>query len=351
MNMKTHFLSVLACFTLCLAGFCSQTCRAADSYHFMTQIPVGGENKWDYLSIDPESSRLYVAHGSEVTVIDTTQNSVVTDAITNVPGVHGFALALDLQHGFASAGRANSVSIVDLPTLQTIGKVSTGENPDCVLFEPKTRQVYAFNGHSDSVTVFDAVTGKISATIPLPGKPEFAAADPKAGRVYDNLEDKNEVAVINVQTRQVTALWPIAPGDSASGMALDEKHHRLFIGCHNHLMLMLDTRDGKVLASVPIGSGVDANAFDPETGLAFASCGDGTVTIAKEDGDTLTTVQTLKTEPGARTMTLDPMTHNIYLATAQVDAAAPAPAGEKHERLKFVPGTFKVLVYGTGETQ
>jgi len=328
----------------------NQTCRADIQYHLIKEIPVPGETKWDYLSIDPESSRLYVAHGSEVTVIDTTQNAVVNDAITNTPGVHGFAIAADLQRGFASAGHANSVSVVDLSTLQTIGTVNTGENPDCVLFEPKTQEVYAFNGHSQSVTVFDATTGKVTATTPLPGKPEFAAADPKAGRVYDNIEDQNEVVVLNTTSHQIAALWPIAPGDSASGMALDAKHHHLFIGCHNNLMLMLSTKSGKVLASVPIGSGVDANAFDPKTDLAFASCGDGTVTIAKEDGDTLTTVQTLKTEPGARTMALDPVTHNIYLATAEIDAAAAMPSAEKHERLKFVPGTFKILVYGSGET-
>jgi DNA-binding beta-propeller fold protein YncE len=266
-----------------------------------------------------------------------------------VPGVHGFALATDLQRGYASAGKANTVSIVDLPTLQTVAKVSTGENPDCVLYEPKTQEVYAFNGHSKSATVFDANTGKISATIPLPGKPEFAVADPKAGCVYDNIEDQNQVAVIDAKAHHIAGVWPIAPGESASGMAFDAKHHHLFIGCHNNLMLMLDTKTGKILASVPIGSGVDANAFDPGTGLAFASCGDGTVTIAKEDGDTLTTVQTLKTEPGARTMTLDPETHYIYLATAQVDTSAPAPSADKHARLKFVPGTFKILVYGPAQ--
>ena len=346
MNMKKNLFPVLACFALGVIGFSSQTCRAGIQYHLIKEIPVGGEDRWDYLSIDPESSRLYVAHGSEVTVIDTTQNAVVPNAITDVPGVHGFALAPELQRGFASAGRANSVSIVDLATLQTVQKVSTGKNPDCVLFEPKTREVYAFNGRSQSVTVFDATTGNISTTIPLPGKPEFAVADSKAGRVYDNIEDQDEVVVLDSKTRQITGLWPIAPGDSASGMALDEKHHHLFVGCHNNLMLMLSAKDGKVLANAPIGSGVDANAFDPKTGLAFASCGDGTVTIAKADGNTLTTVQTLKTKPGARTMALDPVTHNIYLATAEVDASGATPSADKNERLKFVPGTFKILVYG-----
>lgn len=346
--MKKTCLPIIVSLTLA-AALSSMPARAADlQYHFLKEIPVGGETWWDYLSIDPKASRLYVAHGAEVTVIDTAQNAVVNDAITNVPGVHGFAIAPELQRGFASAGRADSVSIVDLPTLQTIGKVNTGENPDCVLFEPKTREVYAFNGRSQSVTVFDAVTGKISATIPLPGRPEFAATDPKAGRVYDNIEDQNKVVVIDANTHHIIGLWPIAPGESASGMAIDAKHHRLFIGCHNRLMLMLDTKSGRVLAGVPIGNGVDANAFDPGAGLAFASCGDGTVTIAKEHGNTLTTVQTLKTQPGARTMALDPLTHNIYLATADVDTSAAMPSSAKYHRLKFIPGTFKILVYGPG---
>jgi DNA-binding beta-propeller fold protein YncE len=348
--MKTNPSSVLTCLALCFAGLYSQTRGADLQYHFIKEIAVPGDTRWDYLSIDPESSRLYVAHGTEVSVIDTAQNAVVDTAITNTPGVHGFAIAPELQRGFASAGKANSVSIVDLPTLQTVGTVTTGENPDCVLFEPKTQEVYAFNGRSQSVTIFDATTGKVTATTRLPGKPEFAAADAKAGRVYDNIEDQNEVVILDAKSHQVAGLWPIAPGDSASGMALDAKHHHLFIGCHNHLMLMMDTRSGKVLASVPIGSGVDANAFDPKTGLAFASCGDGTVTIAKEDGDTLTTVQTLKTKPGARTMALDPVTHNIYLATAEIDTTA-TPSAEKHERMKFMPGSFKILVYGFGDGQ
>jgi DNA-binding beta-propeller fold protein YncE len=190
--------------------------------------------------------------------------------------------------------------------------------------------------------VIDAKSGKVVATIPLGGKPEFAEADSKAGRVFNNLEDKNEVAVIDTKSHQVVTNWPIAPGEEASGIAIDLKNHRLFLGCGNKLMVMMDSTSGKVLATVAIGQGVDGSAFDPGTQLAFASCGDGTTTIAHEDSpDKLTVVQTLTTERGARTMAIDPKTHKIYLPSAKFEAPA-----EGQRRGKMVPGTFKILVYG-----
>jgi DNA-binding beta-propeller fold protein YncE len=226
--------------------------------------------------------------------------------------------------------------------LQTITTVAAGHNPDCIVMGPKQKEVYAFNGRDHSATVIATDSGKVVATIPLAGKPEFAQVEPKANRVFDNIEDQSEVAVIDAEAHQVITNWPIAPGESASGMAIDRKNHRLFLGCDNHLMIMMDSESGKVLSSIPIGEGVDANAFDPKTKLAFASCGDGTTTIAREDDDDLTVVQTLKTERGARTMALDPTTHKIYLATAQMEAPEPG-----QRRGKIVPGTFKILVYGT----
>jgi DNA-binding beta-propeller fold protein YncE len=186
----------------------------------------------------------------------------------------------------------------------------------------------------------------VVATIPLDGRPEFAAVDPAANRVYDNLEDKSEVAVIDATSHRVLTNWPVAPGESASGMAIDVKNHRLFLGCHNKLMIMMDSRNGKVLASVPIGEGVDACRFDPETQLAFASCGDGTTTVAHEDGDKLIVAQTLKTERGARTMALDPVTHKIYLATARFEPSPDQSSDSPRRRPKIIPGTFRILVYG-----
>lgn len=320
----------------------SALCRADSSYQLLKEIPVGGDGGWDYASVDSAARRLYVSHGTKVVVIDL-DREVVVGEITNTPGVHGLAPAPDLGRGFASCGREDKAAIVDLKTLATLSKVDTGKNPDGMLYEPGQQEVYMFNGRGQSATVIDAKSGKVVATIPLGGKPEFGQADSKAGRVYNNLEDKNEVVAIDTKTHEVVNRWPIAPGEEPSGMAIDLKNHRLFLGCGgSKTMVMLDSTSGKVVASVPIGDGVDANSFDPETQLAFASCSDGTVTIAHEDApDKLTVVQTLKTQPGSRTMTLDPTTHKIYLAAAKYEAPA---AGQR--RGKLVTDSFKVLVYG-----
>jgi len=337
--MKKILLPVL--FSLTVA-----VCRADGPYHLIKEIPVGGDGGWDALTVDSAAQRLYVSHAARVVVIDLAKDQVAGE-ITNTPGVHGIAVAPKLNRGFTSNGRENKVSIVDLKTLQTLSKVDTGTNPDAILFEPGQNEVYAFNGRGQSATVIDAKSGKVVATIPLGGKPEFAEADPEAHRVFNNLEDKSEVAVIDTKTHQVTNHWAIAPGEEASGIAIDVKHHRLFLGCGNKLMVMMDSTNGKVLATVPIGQGVDGNAFDPGTQLAFASCGDGTTTIAHEDApDKLTVVQTLETQRGSRTIALDPKTHKIYLPTAQFEPQPEQAAGSPRQRPKMVPGTFKVLVYG-----
>jgi DNA-binding beta-propeller fold protein YncE len=318
-------------------------CRAAEPYHFIKEIPIVGDGGWDYLTVDSAAKRLYVSHATKVVVIDLAQDAVIGE-ITNTPGVHGIAIAPELNRGLVTCGRENKAAIVDLNTLQILSKVETGGNPDGMVYEPGRQEFYAFNGRGGSATVIDAKSGKVAATIPLGGKPEFTQADSKAGLVFDNLEDKSELVAIDTKTHKVVNRWPIAPGEEASGLAFDGKNHRLFLGCGNQMMVMMDSGSGKVLANVPIGDGVDADAFDPGTQLAFASCGDGTTTIAHEDGDTLTVVQTLKTERSARTMTIDPATHKIYLASAKFEAPA-----EGQRRGKMVPGTFKILVYGPGK--
>jgi DNA-binding beta-propeller fold protein YncE len=331
--MKKLLLPVLL--TLTIAA-----CRADASYHLLKEIPIGTDGGWDYLSVDPAAQRLYVSHGTKVVVIDLAKDAVCGE-ITNTPGVHGLAPAHELNRGLVTCGRENKAAIVDLKTLEIISKVDTGANPDGMLYEPGRQEFYTFNGHGESATVIDAKSGKVVATIPLGGKPEFAQADARAGLVFNNLEDKSELVAIDTKKHAVVNRWPIAPGEEASGLAYDEKNHRLFLGCGNKMMAMMDSTSGKVLATVPIGDGVDANSFDPATQLAFASCGEGTVTIAHEDGDKLTVVQTLKTERGARTMTIDPATHKIYLASAKFEAPA-----EGQRRGKMVPGSFKILVFG-----
>src|ERR1017187_7057469 len=275
--MKKILLPVL--FSLTVA-----VCRADGPYHLIKEIPVGGDGGWDALTVDSAAQRLYVSHAARVVVIDLAKDQVAGE-ITNTPGVHGIAVAPKLNRGFTSNGKENKASIVDLKTLQTLSKADTGTNPDAILFEPGQNEVYTFNGRGQSATVIDAKSGKVVATIPLGGKPEFAEADPKSGRVFNNLEDKSVAAAIDTKTHQVTNHWAIAPGEEASGIAIDVKHHRLFLGCGNKLMVMMDSTSGKVIATVPIGQGVDGSAFDPETQLAFASCGDGTTTIGRGDLD------------------------------------------------------------------
>jgi len=334
-----HAMVVLA--ILCVAA--GSSLQGQDGpYHAAKEIAIGGEGGWDYLNIDPAAHRLYVSHATHAVVIDTTTGKVVGD-IPDTPGIHGVAIAADLGRGFTSNGRENKASIFDLKTLKLIQKVDTGENPDAILYEPAKKEIYTMNGRGKSATVIDAQSGKVVATIPLEGKPESAQADSKAGKVYVNIENMNAIQVIDTATHKVAATWPIAPGEAATGMAFDPATHRLFVGCDNKLMLMLDSITGKVIYSVPVGEGVDSTWFDPATKLAFTSNGEsGTVTVAREESPSLLkVVQTLKTRPGARTMTLDPSTHTIYLAATDYE---PQPAGVKG-RPKAVVGTFRVLTY------
>src|ERR1051326_8144310 len=345
--MKTNQRQFLGVIAFCFLNMgCVALCRADGSYHLLKEIPVGGEGAWDYLSVDELNRRLYVSHATKVVVIDLDKEEVVGE-IADTPGVHGLAPAPDLQRGVTSNGRENKASIVDLKTLATLSKVDTGQNPDGMLYEPSQHEVYLFNGRDQTATVVDLKEAKVIATVPLGGKPEFAQADPSVERVYNNLEDKSEVVAIDIKKHQVVNRWPIAPGENASGMAIDLAHHRLFLGCDNKMMVMMDSASGKVVATVPIGKGVDANAFDPGTQLAFSSCGDGTVTIAHEDApDKLTVVQTLGTERGAKTMALDPKTHRIYLGSAKFEAQPEQAPGAPRQRPKMIAGSFKVLVYG-----
>jgi YVTN family beta-propeller protein len=324
-----------------------QNAAAGDAYKFLNEIPIGGEGGWDILTIDSAAKRLYVSHSTKVVVVGLEKNAV-TGEITDTPGVHGFIPIPELQRGFTTNGKENKSSVIDLGTLKTISKLDTGANPDAFAYDAKRGEVYIFNHSGGSATVVDAKNAKVVATIQLGGEPEFGVSDDAAGKVYVNLEDKSEVAVIDAAKHEVVAHWPLAPGTEPTGIALDVAHHRLFSACHNKVMEMVDTTNGKVVASVPIGAGADGCAFDDATQFAFASCGEGTTTIAKEEGDKLTFVQTLKTERSARTMALDHKTHRIYLPSAQFEPPAILSPGASPARPKMVPNTMKLLVYGPG---
>jgi YVTN family beta-propeller protein len=336
---------------LTFTGFLLANIAAADEgYRFLNEIPIGGEGGWDILAIDSAAQRLYLSHATKVEVVDIKKNTVAGE-ISDTPGVHAFVPVPELQRGFSSNGKESKSSVVDLTTLKTIAKIDTGDSPDAIAYDSKRCEVYVFNHKGNSATVIDAKNLTVIATIPLSGSPEFAVIDAPAGRVYCNLEDKSEVAVIDADKHVVVAQWPVAPGEHPTGIALDSAGHRLFSSCHNKLLVMLDTDSGKGIANIPIGAGTDGCVFDDATKLAFASCGDGTTTIAKEESpQRLAVVETLKTERGARTIALDPATHRIYLPTAQFQPPpSPAPGGTP-ARPTIVPNTLKILVYGPADS-
>jgi WD40 repeat protein len=307
---------------------------------------LGGEGGWDYLITDADARRTYISRGTHVVVIDADTGKNVGD-IADTPGVHGIALAPELGRGFTSNGREGTVSIFDIKTLATSSKVKVGENPDAILYDPATKRVFTFNGRSQDSTAIDAATGKVLGTIKLDGKPEFAATDAKGG-IWVNIEDKSELVAIDPNKLEVKAKWPLAPCTEPSGLAIDRKNRRLFAGCDNKMMAVVDADSGKVLATPPIGDGVDATAFDPETGLAFASCGgDGVLTVLKEDSpDKFSVAENVPTQKGARTMALDTKTHKVFVVTAQF-GPRPAPTTDNpHPRPAILPDSFVVLVVG-----
>lgn len=314
-------------------------------YHLLTKISVGGEGSWDYLIADADAHRLYVSHATHVVVIDTATDKVVGD-IPNTNGVHGIAFAEKLGKGFISNGRDNSVTIFDLKTLKTLETVKVDKNPDCILYDPASNRVFAFNRGASSFSAIDAVTNKVLGTVDLGGHPEFAAADGK-GMVYVNLDDKSQIAAIDANKLTVTAHWPAAPGVDTVGMAIDRKNNRLFVSCGNKKMVIIDAATGKVVADVPIGDGSDAAGFDPETKLAFSSNGEGTLTVVHEDSkDKFTVAENIKTQRGARTMAVDTKTHKVYLATAQYGETPAPTAAQPRPRAPMIPNSFVILVFG-----
>lgn len=320
--------------------------QGASGYHVIKTISIPGDEGWDYLTVDSAARRVYVSHGSHVVVLDADTYAIVGD-IPGTQGVHGIAIASDLGRGFTSNGRANTATIFDLKTLKTIGTVKTDVNPDAILYEPVTKRVFTFNGGSrnavggKNATAINATDGSVLGAIDMGGKPEFAAADGK-GAVYVNNEDTSELYHLDAQNLKVLHHWPLAPCKSPSGLAMDVKNRRLFSVCDEKVMSVTDADTGKVVATPAICDGPDAAGYDPSTGLVFASCGDGNLTVIHQDSpDKYTVMENVPTKKSARTMGLDVKTHNIFLPTAEFDPPAP---GERRGKMK--PGSFVVLVVG-----
>jgi hypothetical protein len=312
----------------------------SSGYHVIKTIPVGGEGGWDYIYVDSDARRVYVSRGTHVVVLDADTYAVVGD-IPDTQGVHGIAVASDLGRGFTSNGRADSVTIFDLKTLKPTGTVKTDGNPDAILYEPVTKRVFTFNGRGKNATAINAADGSVVGTIPLNGKPEFAAADGK-GAIYVNNEDTSDLYHVDAKGLKELHHWPLAPCKSPSGLAMDVANRRLFSVCDGKVMAVVNADTGKVVATPAICEGPDAAGFDPSSGYAFASCGDGNLTVIHEDSpDKFTVVENVPTKRSARTMGLDLKTHNIFLPAADFDPPVP---GERRGKMK--PGSFVVVVVG-----
>ena len=336
--MKRILIVLSACLT------CASFAQSTPQYKIAEKIKVEGEGGWDYLIADETSDRLFISHGTVVQVLNTkTKKTEAT--IPDTKGVHGIALAHDLNKGFISNGRDTSVTVFDLKTLQTLGKIKiTGINPDAILYDKFSKKVFVYNGRSKNATVIDAKTDKVLETIALEGKPEFSVTD-ENGKIYVNIEDKNQVTVINATTLKIEGTWPITGGEEPTGLALDNKTHRLFTVCGNKVMVVMDAINGKVITSAPIGDGCDGVAFDAALKRVYSSNGEGTVTVIQQENEnTYKVLETISTQKGARTICVNAKSHHIYLPAAEYEEAPSEPAtGGQQKRPKVKTGSFVII--------
>ena len=333
--MKKTFLTLLSA-----ALIMSSSCVIAQSnYRAGNKIHVEGDGGWDYLNVDEINGRIFVSHGTVAQAIDI-KTGKLAGTLPDTKGIHGIAIANDLNKGFTSNGRDSSVTIFNLKTFEVITKINvTGRNPDAILYDPFSQKVFTFNGGSNNSTVIDAKANKVIGTIPLDGKPEFSVTDLK-GKVFVNIEDKSVINVINSTTLKVEQHWPIAPGEEPSGLALDNQTHRLFSVCSNKLMVVTDALSGKIITTLPIGDRCDGVAFDPEKKRAYASNGEGSITVVQEEnGNSFKVLETVATQPGAKTIAIDKTTHHLYLTTAEYETAPTAA----NRRPPVKPNSFVIL--------
>ena len=341
MRWRTSFVTAAAIGAMAAAGLTAQPGQYAKT----GEIQIGGAPAFDYLYADSAGKRLYVSHGREAVVIDTAANTVV-GRVEDTPGIHGIAIANDLGRGYTTNGSEDKLSVFDLKTLATITKIDTGgKNPDAITYDPKHKEVWAFNHTGKSAAEIDAAKGASVAVIPLSGTAETGQVDPGLDKVFVNIEDADAVDVIDIATHKVVATWPVAPASSPTGMAIDPSTHRIFVG-GGPSMVMIDATSGKVVASAPICRGTDATWFDPGMKMAFSSCSDGHITAVKVDGDQLTVAQTIDTELRARTMSGDVATHKLYVVSAKQDPNAPPPApGARFGGASVLPDSLHVSVF------
>jgi YVTN family beta-propeller protein len=333
-------------FALCVAAFCAAWTLPAYSqgeYRILNSFTLGGEGGWDYLNLDPQSGHLFITRGSHVMVIDPSNGKQLAD-ITDLQGIHGTAFVGG--NAYVSEGGANRVAVIDAKSFAKTGTIAVGQRPDGILYDAFSKRIFTFNGASKDATAIDPASGKAVGTVALGGKPEAAVSD-GAGTIFVNIEDKSELVAFDAATLAVKNRYPLAPCEEPSGMAADLAHGRFFSGCDNKMIAVTHMKTGKVVGQVPIGDGVDANRFDPATGLVFSSNGEsGTLTIAHEDGpNKFTVLQNVATADGARTMELDAKSHRVYVVTADRKPGIPTAERPKPRPVP-VPGTFRLIVLG-----
>ena len=329
---KLFVLFVVTVFAISLAA---QTAKPL--YQQTAKWTIGGEGGWDYLTFDPTGNRLFIGHSNNITVVDVATGKEVGEIPAT--GAHGVALVPDKHLGFSTNGRAGTVTVFDSQTLKAQSDIKVGDNPDAIIYDPHSKHVIVMNGRSKDLMAIDPATLKVDATVPLDGKLEFAAADD--GHVYVNVEDTGEIASVDTKTWKAAGRWKLNGCEEPSGLALDNKLGHLFAVCGNKQMVVIDTKTGKQISTVATGDGTDAAAFDPALDLAFASNGEGTLTVVRHTKDgKYALAGNVETARGARTMALDPKSHKIYLATAEL-----GPPAEGQRRPSIKPGTFMVLVY------
>jgi DNA-binding beta-propeller fold protein YncE len=334
-------------FNFCLLlVFISVSLSAQSGFHLINKKVIGGEGGWDYLSVDSKNKVLYVSHSTQVEVLHATTLEKI-GTLPGLQGVHGVIAVPETGRGITTNGRSNSVTIFDLKTLQPIMELPTGKNPDALLYDPFSKRVFVFN-HSDvTTTVLDIVQGKVVGTVDMGGSALEAGVSDEKGTIYVNLEDAAEIVSFDANTLAIKNRWKLTPCEEPTGMAIDLKNKRLFSVCHSGVMMVLDAEKGNIIAQVPIGKRVDGVVFDPELKMAFSSNGEGSITVVKEiSPNEFKVVETIKTEPGARTITLDPRTHHVFVSTAQY-GETPAPTTQNpNPRPAVVSGTFMILEYG-----
>lgn len=318
-------------------------------YRIVKKIHLPETTWWDYPSVDAATGRLFVSRGTMVQVVNVSTGKLV-GTIRNTEGVHGIALAENLNKGFISDGADSSVTVFNLRTLKVITKIPvTGRDPDAILYDPFTERVFTCNGRTGNSTVIDAQRDRVIGTIKLSGRPEFSATDGQ-GRIYINIEDNSQIDEINPKTMKIEHVWPLAPGEHPSGLAIDAEHHILFSVCHNKLMVVMNALDGKVITTLPIGGHVDGAAYDPALRRAYSSNGEGTLTVVQEESPSrFKVLGQMPTEEGARTITLDVKTHRLYLPTAQFNPRPAPTAAHPHPRPSIKPNSFVVLVVAPGK--